>query len=104
MFHSSQTEPGGDNFAQYVNPELDVLLEAARREIDEPARMKIWQQVHAVLWRDQPYTFLIRGKRLDFISKRLHNVTVVKAGLNRGGLWRMPMEWYVPTSEQRYVQ
>ncbi len=42
MLHSSQTEPGGDNFMNYKNAELDQLVEQARGELDELTRMDYW--------------------------------------------------------------
>lgn len=102
--HSSQTEPGGDNFINFKNEELDLLIEAARREMDEDVRMPIWHQVHEVLFREQPYTYLFRSKSLVFSDRRIKNVQVVRAGLNTGGLWSIPMEWYVPSDEQKYAR
>ena len=102
MLHSSQTEPGGDNFISYVNPELDQLIETARREMNEDARMALWHQVHREIWAEQPYTYLFRNKTLVFTDRRIRNVQTVRAGLNEGGLWSMPMEWYVPADEQKY--
>jgi peptide/nickel transport system substrate-binding protein len=102
MLHSSQTEPGGDNFISYINPGLDELIETARQEMDEEARMAIWHQVHREIWAEQPYTYLFRTKSLIFADRRIRNVQVVRAGLNEGGLWNMPMEWYVPTDAQKY--
>lgn len=101
--HSSQAGPGGDNFISHSDPELDRLIEAARGEIDEDARMPIWHQVHANLWASQPYTYLMRRKQLIFVDQRIKNVEVVRAGINQGGQWSMPMEWYVPGGEQAYV-
>jgi peptide/nickel transport system substrate-binding protein len=100
--HSSQTEPGGDNFINFKNTELDGVIEAARREMNEDVRMPIWHKVHELLYREQPYTYLFRSKSLVFSDRRIKNVQVVRAGLNTGGLWRMPMEWYVPSAEQKY--
>ena len=102
--HSSQTEPGGDNFINFKNAELDSLIEAARREMDEDVRMPIWHKVHELLFQEQPYTYLFRSKSLVFSDRRIKNVQVVRAGLNTGGLWRMPMEWYVPSGEQKYTR
>jgi peptide/nickel transport system substrate-binding protein len=48
FFHSSQREPGGDNFMAYQNPELDSLIEAARAEMDIEKRMPLWQQAHKI--------------------------------------------------------
>jgi len=102
--HSSQAEPGGDNFISYANPKLDVLIEAARREIDEDTRMNLWHKVHEEIWRDQPYTYLFRSKSLVFVDRRIQNVQVLRAGINQGGTWRMPLEWYVPSELQKYTE
>ena len=102
--HSSQTEPGGDNFVNYVNPELDGLIEAARTEMDEEKRMGLWHKVHGILWSEQPYTYLFRSKSLVFIDKRIKNVKIETAtGLNSGGRLGVPLEWYVPDAQQKYT-
>ncbi|MEZ5560059.1 MAG: peptide-binding protein [Pseudomonadales bacterium] len=101
-FHSSQMEPGGDNFISYSNPELDRLIEQARATMDEETRLALWHRAHEILWHDQPYTFLFWRSRLDFIDRRIANVQRVRAGLNWPGLWRMPGEWYVPKDRQKY--
>src|SRR5690606_40955119 len=49
MFHSSQTVEGGDNFIHYRNPELDRLIDAARAEVSEEARMALWQAAERIL-------------------------------------------------------
>jgi peptide/nickel transport system substrate-binding protein len=78
MFHSAQIQPGGDNFMNYANPELDKLIDTARRTIDEKQRIPLWQKTHEILHDDQPYTF-----------------EVTKLGLNPRE------EWYVPVGQQR---
>ena len=102
MLHSSQTEPGGDNFMNYKNADLDRAIELARGELDEEKRMAHWHRAHEIIWEDQPYTYLTWRKSLAFVDGRLENVRTVRSGLNRGGLWRMPLEWYVTQGQQRY--
>jgi peptide/nickel transport system substrate-binding protein len=97
MFHSSQMADGGDNFMGYRSPELDGLIEQARRTLDETERMKLWHRAQAVLYDDQPYTFLFFPKSLLFLDKRIANVTLQPLGLSEDA------EWYVPKSEQRYT-
>ncbi len=101
MFHSSQIEGAGNNFINYRNPELDRLIDEARATVDEEKRMPLWQAAEDQLFEDQPYTFLMRRKSLVFIDRRIKNVVNTKVGLNLGNL---PMENYVPASEQRYQQ
>ena len=101
MFHGSQAKTSGDNFISYQNPELDKLIDEARRTVDEEQRMPIWQKAEALLYEDQPYTFLTRRKTLAFIDKRIHNLQLTEIGLNRGLL---PLETYVPVASQKYTQ
>jgi len=101
MFHSSQTKTNGDNFINYKSPDLDKLIDEARKTVDADKRMKLWKQAEAVMYEDQPYSFLFRRKTLAFIDKRFQNVKLTKLGLNRSFL---PMEVYVPKSQQKYTQ
>ncbi|WP_256360589.1 ABC transporter substrate-binding protein [Methylomonas koyamae] len=100
-FHSSQAISKGDNFIGYQNQELDKLIDAARRTVDEGKRMPLWQQAERILYEDQPYTFLMRRKSLLFVDKRIHNLQMTKLGLNLGSL---PLENYVPLAQQKYTQ
>jgi peptide/nickel transport system substrate-binding protein len=99
MFHSSQTVSGGDNFVNYRNEELDAVIEAARAEVDESARMELWQEAERILVEDQPYTFLMRRETLAFIDRRIRNLEQTALGLN---LSAVPVEIYVPREQQRY--
>jgi len=99
MFHGKQVENNGDNFIHYKNPELDKLIDQARVTVDEEKRMPIWQQAENIMFQDQPYTFLMRRKTMAFIDKRMKNVTITKMGLNSASV---PVEWYVPKTQQKY--
>lgn len=98
MFHSTQTVEGGDNFMSYRNPELDRLIDAARAEVDEEARMKLWHEAERILAEDQPYTFLFRRNTLAFVDRRIENLENTALGLN---LMAVPVEVFVPTAQQR---
>ena len=98
MFHSSQTVEGGDNFIHYRNPELDRLIDAARAEVSEEARMALWQAAERILATDQPYTFLLRRHTLAFVDRRISNLQNTALGLN---LMAVPVEVYVPAELQR---
>ena len=101
MFHGSQAKTNGDNFINYKNPELDKLIDEARKTVDSEKRMPIWQKAEDVMYDDQPYTFLFRRKTLAFIDKRISNLKLTKLGLNKG---RLPLEVYVPKTMQKYTQ
>lgn len=96
MFHSDNIGHGADNFVYYRNPELDALITRARITLDEDARMAIWNQIHAILHEDQPYTFLYTGQALLFLDKRISNVERTRVGLNE------IYQWYVPKPLQRH--
>lgn len=99
-FHSSQIKDG-DNFVAYSNPELDKLIDEARRTVDDSKRMLLWRQAERLIYEDQPYTFLTRPQTLLFVDKRIHNILMTKLGLNFGAL---PLENYVPRALQKYQQ
>src|SRR5690554_738713 len=99
MFHSSQAVEGGDNFINYRNPELDRLIEAARAEVDEDARMTLWQQAEREMFENQPYTFLFRRNSLTFLDARIDGLENTALGLN---LMSVPVEIWVPAAQQRH--
>ena len=98
MYHSSQIADGADNFMSYSNPELDKLIDEARVTMDEKTRMKLWQKCHAILYEDQPYTYMFNSQSLRFIDKRIANIQKVTQGLNDR------IEWFVPTDLQRWTK
>ncbi len=57
IWHSSQY-PKGFNFIGYHNLEVDQLLIAGRREMDQAQREKIYHRLYANIARDVPYIFL----------------------------------------------
>ncbi|HFD12759.1 MAG TPA: ABC transporter substrate-binding protein [Crenotrichaceae bacterium] len=99
IFHSSQIADGGNNSVGYNNPELDKVIELARANVDEQERMKLWHKAEEILYQDQPYTFLVRLKSLEFVDKRIHNVLKTRLGLNLG---TTPIENYVPEGLQKH--
>lgn len=101
IFHSSQTEGGGDNFIHYQSPRLDELITQARATVDEAKRMPLWQECERILAEDQPYSFLTRRKSLVFINSRFANISMTNMGLNFGNV---PLENYVPKAQQKYTQ
>ncbi len=99
IFHSDQAKNNGDNFINYSNPKLDALIEKARATVDEAQRMPLWQEAERVIYEDQPYTFLTRGKSLVLVDQRMKNVQVTPLGLN---VSETPIGWYVPAELQKY--
>lgn len=94
-FHSSQISQGGDNVTSYNNPEVDKLLDEARRTLDEDKRYALYHKFHRILHEEQPFTFLFMRPERRFLSKRFENVKIHKLGVD-------PSEWYVPKEKQKY--
>jgi peptide/nickel transport system substrate-binding protein len=46
------------NYGEYSNPEVDKLFAEGRRELDREKRASIYAKIHALLWEDQPVTWL----------------------------------------------
>ncbi len=99
IFHSSQIDDAGNNSIDYRNTELDRLIEQARATVIEKDRMPLWREAEAILYEDQPYTFLTRRKSLVFIDKRIRNLQITKVGLN---LSMVPVEIYTPAADQKH--
>jgi len=98
IFHSDQIKGSGDNSVHYANPELDRLIEKARRTMDDDKRMQLWHQVHEILHEDQPYTFLYLRQSLALFDKRIKNIYRTELDLSDRFLW------YVPGPAQKWGQ
>ncbi|MBI5298809.1 MAG: hypothetical protein HY877_00705 [Deltaproteobacteria bacterium] len=81
IWHSSQIKEGS-NYIGYSNPEADRLLEDQRREFNEVKRNQINQQIHKILYEDQPYLFLYAFPELVARDKRFKNVKEHLVGLD----------------------
>jgi peptide/nickel transport system substrate-binding protein len=57
-FHSDMAPPKGANRGFYRNPELDILVEKARLELESAARRKIYAKVQEIVAHDLPYVSL----------------------------------------------
>jgi peptide/nickel transport system substrate-binding protein len=95
MFHSASRD-GGFNYADYVNPELDRIIDAARAKTDLAEAKPLWMEMQAILHQEQPYTPLYEPRGLTAVSARIRNVRVTSLS-PYGNLH----EWWVPKGEQR---
>ena len=97
IFHSDQIKEG-DNRTAYNSPELDKIIDEARKTIDEKQRMLLWQKAEKILFDELPYTFLTRRMEMGFATKRIKNQRMTKVGLNTGSL-----ENYIPKALQKHA-
>jgi len=71
LWHSSQTGPRQLNFVGYENPEADRLIIAIRQEYDKARQIQLTRELHRLIARDQPYTFLYVGKATRLMDKKI---------------------------------
>ena len=93
VWHSSKAVEGGLNFVNYINPELDALLEAGRATLDQGERQRIYEQVQDILHRDQPYCFLYVPLNLPIVQARIQGIEPALAGISYNFIhWWIPRE------------
>ncbi|HUJ76046.1 MAG TPA: ABC transporter substrate-binding protein, partial [bacterium] len=63
LWHSRSAVKGGLNLVRYKNPEVDHLIDEGMRSIPDSERVKLFRRLHEILFRDQPYTFLLEPDR-----------------------------------------
>jgi peptide/nickel transport system substrate-binding protein len=80
VFHSAFTPPRGANRSDYANPEVDALIDTARREIDQQKRKQIYARLQLLLARDLPYIDLWYLDNVVVHSKRVSNVEISPPG------------------------
>jgi peptide/nickel transport system substrate-binding protein len=80
IWHSSQTNPQQLNFVGFKNHEADELIVKIRQEYDHRTQVEYCHQLHAIIAREQPYTFLFVGKWTAILDKRIVIKEVDNAG------------------------
>lgn len=69
IWHSESVPPNGANRGYYLNPSFDALLDAAREELDEKSRNKIYRQ--AQLMAENDYVYLgLWHPNISWIKKK----------------------------------
>jgi ABC-type transport system substrate-binding protein len=71
IFHSSQAGPQQLNFVGYADPRADDLMIRIRREYDEARQTAMARELHRLIARDQPYTFLYVRQALSLLDGKI---------------------------------
>ena len=71
IWHSSQTNPYQLNFVGFKNEEVDDLIIKIRQEYDHERQVAYCHQLHEIIAREQPYTFLYVTKWTAILDKRI---------------------------------
>ncbi len=94
-WHSSNAKPGGLNFTNYKNPELDKLLVAQRLTFDQAKRKAIIDRIQEIMAEDVPYTFLYVPDALPVVNARIKGIEPAPAGISYNFI-----HWWVPKDRQ----
>lgn len=98
IWHSSKTDEGEFNFISYKNPEVDRLLEEARRTFDLEKRRQCYHRIHEIIYQQQPYMFLYSPDSLVALHNRFKGVEPAPIGITYNFI-----NWWVPKRLQRYA-
>ena len=79
-FHSNRFPPKGANRGFYSNPQIDSLIDQARRETDQNVRKKMYGEVQEILAQDVPYINLWYFDNVLVHTRRVRNVTLNPSG------------------------
>jgi peptide/nickel transport system substrate-binding protein len=79
-FHSSKFPPNGANRDYYSNPNVDALIDEARRQVDPKLRKPLYAAVQRILADDVPYINLWYLDNVMVHSSRVRNIQLNPAG------------------------
>jgi peptide/nickel transport system substrate-binding protein len=79
-FHSAKFPPNGANRGFYSNPNVDALLDTARREVDPARRKPLYGEVQRILAEDLPYINLWYLDNILVHTRRVQNLKLNPAG------------------------
>jgi ABC-type transport system substrate-binding protein len=71
IWHSSQTNPYQLNFVGFKNEAVDDLIIKIRQEYNHDQQVAYCHQLHEIIAREQPYTFLYVSKWTAVLDKRI---------------------------------
>lgn len=72
-FHSSMLG-GGNNYSGYSNPEVDALIEQARKVSNEEERLKLYRKLYEILREDVPLIPIYSDMVYMFFNAKLKNI------------------------------
>ncbi|MBN1457559.1 MAG: hypothetical protein JW912_06895 [Sedimentisphaerales bacterium] len=71
----------GRNYGGYSNSRVDELFVLGRREFDFEKRKKIYQEIHKIIYEDQPYTWVYNEPILSAINKSIRGIQFSPRGI-----------------------
>ncbi|HZR56845.1 MAG TPA: ABC transporter substrate-binding protein [Terriglobales bacterium] len=80
VFHSARFTPKGANRSFYSNPRIDILIDQARRELDQNTRRQLYDEIQQILAQDLPSINLWYFDNVLVHSRRVANLTLNPSG------------------------
>jgi peptide/nickel transport system substrate-binding protein len=79
-FHSNRFPPRGANRGFYSNPQIDRLIDQARRETDQNVRKRLYAEIQEILANEEPYIDLWYFDNVLVHTRRVRNLTLNPSG------------------------
>lgn len=98
IWHSKSSEVGASNYISFKNPRVDELIETIRGEFDYEKRKEMYKEIQSIIYREQPYNFLVAETFTGAYHQRFRNVSFFAPRPCYNAGW-----WWVPKNEQRYT-
>lgn len=92
VWHSAEREKGS-NYVGFADAEADRLIAGARVTLDDDARSAMYRKLGAILYREQPYTWLWVAPRLDLVSRRI-------SGVRSSLYWWQFEDWWIAADDR----
>jgi peptide/nickel transport system substrate-binding protein len=80
IFHSKSVPPNGANRGRYANPDVDKLIEFARREVDVEKRKEAYYKVQSIVAEELPYITLFYLDAVCVSNKRIEGIQLYPDG------------------------
>ncbi len=71
VWHTTPEGIETSNYGRYTNPQVDRLIEEVADLREVQLQKKMYVQIQKLIVTDQPYTFLVEGRKLRAISTRV---------------------------------
>ncbi|NLK00718.1 MAG: peptide ABC transporter substrate-binding protein [Clostridia bacterium] len=80
---------GSMNYSRFSHPEIDELVTAARKELDQDKRKALYDDAMEILVDELPYIFTYHENNVICHSKNVHGFTYISDGLIRTAeIWK----------------
>ncbi len=102
-WHSSQASEDGLNFANYINQEVDLLLQDARSTNDRERRIELYRRFQEIFSQEVPSLLLYQPVYNYAVDESVHNVQIGPL-YNAGQRLDTVARWYIATQRMLYSE